>query len=169
VSTICSFPPVEGKNPRLLILGTMPGKKSLEAQQYYAHPRNAFWPIIGELFGIDPKTPYAERLEQLANCGVVVWDVLESCVRPGSLDADIEIESIVPNDIPALLERHRTIRRICFNGSTAAKLFRKYIEPKLSAKSAAIDYMHLPSTSPAHAGMSFAAKLDAWRQILTAL
>lgn len=144
----------------------MPGKKSLEAQQYYAHPRNAFWPIIGELFGIDPQTSYIERLQQLANCGVVLWDVLESCVRAGSLDADIEIESIVPNDIPALLERHPTIRRIGFNGATAAKLFRKHIEPELSIKNIAIDCVQLPSTSPAHAGMSFAAKLDTWRQIL---
>lgn len=169
MTTICSFPPVEGKNPRLLILGTMPGKKSLETQQYYAHPRNAFWPIIGELFGIDPQTPYPERLEQLANCGVVLWDVLESCVRPGSLDADIEIETIVPNDIPALLKRYSTIRRICFNGATAAKLFRKYIAPELSITNVTIDYVQLPSTSPAYAGMNFAAKLDAWRQILTTI
>jgi hypoxanthine-DNA glycosylase len=164
--TICSFPPVEGKNPRLLILGTMPGKKSLQEQQYYAHPRNAFWPIMGELFGIDPTALYAQRLQQLAARGVVLWDVLQSCVRRSSLDADIEIDSIVPNAIPELLARHRSIRRVCFNGSTAAKLFRTHIQPRLPINAGSFDYLTLPSTSPAHAGISFTAKLEAWRQLL---
>lgn len=163
---IRSFPPVVGTAPHLLILGTMPGVRSLQEQQYYAHPRNAFWPIIGELFGIDPGAPYPQRLAQLAASGVVLWDVLQACERSGSLDADIVDDSAVPNDIAALLAQQHTIRRVCFNGATAARLFRRHVQPQLSTTAPVIDYLQLPSTSPAHAGKSFAAKLAAWRRIL---
>ncbi len=162
---IQSFPVSAAAAARILILGTMPGKQSLAQQQYYAHPRNAFWPIIGELFAIDPRSDYKIRITQLAVANVALWDVLQSCVRAGSLDAAIEPTSIIPNNIAELLTTHSTIQRIAFNGATAAKLFRRHIQPTLTAAHANIDYFYLPSTSPAHASMSYTEKLQAWRTI----
>ena len=104
MSRVESFAPVVGTQPRILILGSMPGVASLEAVQYYAHPRNAFWPIIGELFSIDATASYPERIRQLQQKPLALWDTLRQCERPGSLDADIRRDSVAPNDIPTLLE-----------------------------------------------------------------
>lgn len=144
----------------------MPGQASLAAQAYYAHPRNAFWPIMGALFDAGPEQAYEERLMRLKKHRIALWDVLASCVRPGSLDADIEPASIEVNDFPAFLAAHPKIERICFNGAAAAQCFRRHAEPALTHL--ALEYTRLPSTSPAHAGLSLAAKLEAWRQALTA-
>jgi hypoxanthine-DNA glycosylase len=162
MSAVESFSYIAGANCHTLILGTMPGAISLAQHRYYAHPRNAFWPIIGDIFGIDPRADYEQRIAQLAANNIALWDVLQSCIRKGSLDASIETESIVANDIAEFLNKHRVIRRICFNGGTAAKLFRRHIQPSLAAYSN-IDYLPLPSTSPAHAGMPYAEKLRNWR------
>lgn len=164
MSVVESFPYIAGADCHTLILGTMPGAVSLAQQQYYAHPRNAFWPIIGEIFGIDPRSDYANRIAQLAAKNIAVWDVLQACIRKGSLDAAIEPASIVANDFAAFLTEHRSIQRICFNGATAAKLFRRHIQPTLKAYPSIV-YLALPSTSPAHAGMPYAEKLNAWRAI----
>lgn len=155
-----------GAKPRVLILGTMPGKMSLAQQQYYAHPQNAFWRIVGELLHIDAKADYAIRIKELAKKNIVLWDVLKFCVRESSLDADIKRHSEVPNDIAQLLKTHKTIQRVCFNGAKAAQLYRRHILPQLTENFRAIEYSQLPSTSPAHAGMRYAEKLDAWRVIL---
>ncbi|HSB98242.1 MAG TPA: DNA-deoxyinosine glycosylase [Spongiibacteraceae bacterium] len=168
MAAVESFSYIANPNCHTLILGTMPGTASLARQQYYAHTRNAFWRIIGDLFAIDPRADYADRILQLAEKNIAVWDVLQTCVRKGSLDAAIETESIVPNDIAGFLTKHQSIQRICFNGGTAAKLFRRHIQSTLTAHSH-IDYLPLPSTSPAHAGMSYADKLQAWRLITTPL
>jgi TDG/mug DNA glycosylase family protein len=160
-----SFPYIANTDCHTLILGTMPGKISLAQQRYYAHPRNAFWPIIGALFDIDPHSDYSHRTVQLAAKNIAVWDVLQSCVRAGSLDAAIETTSIVPNDIAAFLNTHRAVQRICFNGATAAKLFRRHVQPLLGSGVNHIEYLALPSTSPAHAGMRYEEKLRAWRVI----
>ena len=163
MTAVRGFAPIEAPGARILVLGTMPGIASLEAQQYYAHPRNAFWRITGELFAFDAGAPYAERAAQLARAGVVVWDVLQGCVRPGSLDAAIERGSEIPNDIVGLLARQPGITRIGLNGGTAARLFRRHIEPQLAADN--LELLALPSTSPAHAGQSFEQKLAAWRAL----
>jgi double-stranded uracil-DNA glycosylase len=160
-----SFPAFATATSRILILGTMPGKLSLAQQQYYAHPRNAFWPIIGELFAIDPRSEYKNRTAQLAAANVALWDVLRSCVRDGSLDTAIEPSSMVANTVAELLTAHPSIQRIAFNGATAAKLYRRHIQPMLTTAHANIEYFYLPSTSPAHAGMSYENKLNAWRVI----
>ncbi len=160
-----SFAPICGEKPRVLILGTMPGKQSLAQHQYYAHPQNAFWRILGELLHFDAKDDYARRIAHVQRVQIALWDVLKFCVRESSLDTDIERESEVPNDIVQLLHTHKTIQRVCFNGAKAAQLYRRHILPQLE-NCRAIDYCALPSTSPAHAGMRYAEKLNAWRVIL---
>ena len=161
-----SFAPVCGDRPRVLILGTMPGKRSLAQQQYYAHPQNAFWRILGELLHFEPQVDYATRIECVRQSRIALWDVLKFCVRESSLDADIEAASEVPNAIVQLLKTERTIQRVCFNGGKAAQLFRRHIAPQLPDALRALQYSPLPSTSPAHAGMRYAEKLAAWRVVL---
>src|SRR3954462_2146542 len=97
-TSVCSFPPIESRTARVLVLGSMPGTASLRASQYYAYQHNAFWPIMGGLFGAGPEIPYAKRIAILRRAGLAVWDVLASCAREGSLDADIDEGSIVLND-----------------------------------------------------------------------
>jgi len=159
-----SFPPITRQTARVLILGSMPGGASLRAQQYYAHPRNQFWPIVGALLGFDPASPYEVRVDALRAADVALWDVLASCVRPGSLDSAIEQRSAVPNDFAGFLAAHPQIRRIGFNGATAEALYARLVRPQLAA-SPEIQHLRLPSTSPAHAALPFAAKLRAWQVI----
>ena len=147
---------------RLLVLGSMPGRASLDAQQYYAHPRNAFWPIMAAYCGIDPGSDYATRVRALADAGIVLWDVLAQCRRPGSLDAAIELADARPNPIAELLEAHPQITRVCCNGSTAASLYRRFKLPGPPR----VEVLQLPSTSPAHAGMPLAEKMRRWHAAL---
>lgn len=162
---VCSFPPIATADARILILGTMPGKESLRQQQYYAHPKNAFWRIIGEILGFDAGKPYEHRTASLSASGIALWDVLQSCTRESSLDSDIDRGTVVPNDFAAFFASHPHIRRICFNGATAEDLFRRYVRPLL-AQHAHMEYVRLPSTSPAHAAISYAEKLRAWQAII---
>jgi len=159
-----SFAPVLGKRPRILILGSMPGIASLEAVQYYAHPRNAFWPIMAELFSIDADCDYDERIAQIQQAPVILWDTLKRCERPGSLDSSIRRESVEANDIPGLLGQHPGIRAVACNGATSTNYFRKLVLPKL-APDMTIELLPMPSTSPANAGMTFAQKLAAWQRL----
>ena len=156
-----SFAPVAAADARILILGSMPGVASLEAGEYYAHPRNVFWPIMGALFGAGPHLPYAERVTALKTSGVAVWDVLQACERQGSLDSNIRSER--PNDLVAFFAAHPAIRRIGLNGAKAAATFRKYAAHSLPANA---EVHVLPSTSPAHAARSFEVKCDLWRSAL---
>lgn len=159
-----SFPPIADAAARVLILGSMPGVASLEAGQYYAHPRNAFWPIMGELFGADPELPYGERCDRLRRAGVAVWDVLKSCRREGSLDAAIEASSERPNDFAGFFANHPELWLVAFNGQKAEAAFRKHVLPKLGDVVASrLAFARLPSTSPAHAGRSYDEKLAQWR------
>jgi hypoxanthine-DNA glycosylase len=158
---IHSFPPIAAPKATVLILGSMPGKASLLAKQYYAHPRNAFWPIMGELFGAGPDTPYARRVRVLERAGVAVWDVLASCTRASSLDSDIDEDSIVPNDFASFFRAHPRIERVFFNGSKAEASFRRHVLRELAVTR--LRFERLPSTSPANASWSQARKLRAWR------
>lgn len=160
----CFAPVVAGK-PRILILGSMPGQASLRAQQYYAHPRNAFWPIMAHVFAIAPDLPYPARLQILQGHGIALWDVLASCERRGSLDADIEADSVVVNDFAGLFARCPGLARVLFNGATAEHCFRRHVDSQTQASIA--HYQRLPSTSPAHAGMPFAEKLRQWQVALS--
>lgn len=142
----------------------MPGRRSLEEQQYYAHPRNAFWPILGECFSIDTSGTYEERVQLARRLPLVIWDVLQACERPGSLDGSIKRESEVPNPIHTLLEETHSLRVVLCNGQKAYELFRRHILPRLSEERRDTLGVHvLPSTSPANAGMSAAEKLARWR------
>jgi double-stranded uracil-DNA glycosylase len=169
VPFVQSFPPVAAPRARVLILGSMPGQASLAARQYYAHPRNAFWPVLGAILGFDPTLPYAERLDRLQAGGVALWDVLQSCERSGSLDAAIEPTSQRPNDFAAWFAGQPELRAVCCNGATAHRLFVRAVLPTLPVAGSdrtALVVHRLPSTSPAHAGLAAADKLAAWRQAL---
>jgi hypoxanthine-DNA glycosylase len=164
-----SLPPAVPGAARVLLLGSMPGTASLAAQQYYAHPRNNFWPFMSELFGVDASLPYAGRLQQLNEAGVGVWDVLRACERPGSLDSSILSSTEVPNDVPTLLRNRPGITMVGCNGAKAFQLFQRYVRPELEKNSpetlARIQVLQLPSTSPANQSIPREAKLDKWRAL----
>ena len=160
-----SFPPVYRSDARILILGSMPGKASLRAEHYYAHPRNAFWRIMAALYDVDDDAEFLQRYQTLMDHRVALWDVLRSCVRDSSLDSDIIESSIVPNDIPGLLSTCPDIQLVCFNGAKAEQAFRRYVLQDIAEPP---QLLRLPSTSPAHAAMPFQQKLDAWREITSA-
>jgi hypoxanthine-DNA glycosylase len=161
-----SFPPVADRNARILILGSMPGQRSLDTQQYYAHPHNAFWKIMGEVVGAQPQLPYEQRLERLEQAGIALWDVLHSCTREGSLDSDIQHEQA--NDFATFFTCHPHITRVFFNGGKAEQSFRKFVLKEQALPE--LEFLRLPSTSPAHAGMRYEEKLRLWCEaLLTAL
>ncbi|HEX4614897.1 MAG TPA: DNA-deoxyinosine glycosylase, partial [Stellaceae bacterium] len=155
-------PPVVDAQARVLVLGTLPGEESLRRGEYYAHPRNLFWPIIFALFGESPSLNYRERLTFLTAHRIAVWDVCELGEREGSADTTIRLEQ--PNAIDRLLDEHPLIRAVAFNGTTARRLYDRHF-----GRRAALTYLPLPSTSPAHATIDFSAKLVRWtalREIL---
>jgi len=152
------------RDARALILGSMPGQASLDQDQYYAHPRNAFWYIMGRLFDAGPDKPYSQRLQTLQQHGIALWDVVHRCARKGSLDADIKHDSVEPNDLRGLFEQCPNIRHVFFNGRKAAELYRRMVEPTLKP-GGQIQYQILPSTSPAHASLDREAKLRQWSRI----
>jgi hypoxanthine-DNA glycosylase len=161
-----AFPPLLGPRPQLLILGSLPGAASLTARQYYAHPRNLFWDLMGELFGAGRDLPYAQRCQRLTSRGVAVWDVLHAAHRPGSLDADIDLRSLVANDFATLFASEPRLRTVAFNGGTAATLFRRHVQPVLP-QARDLRLLTLPSTSPAHAARTRQQKLALWRALAT--
>ena len=163
-----SFAPVIGTNPRVLILGSMPGIASLEAQQYYAHPRNAFWPLMGEILQEQWAADYHQRIRQLKKHPLALWDTLKACHREGSLDSAIKTDELVANDIPALLADQPSLRLIAFNGAASEKYFRQTVAKQLPASSA-VEFIRLPSTSPAHASKNLQQKLEDWRVIASYL
>lgn len=132
VSAVRSFPPIENRAARVLVLGSMPGAASLLAGRYYAYPRNAFWPIMGELFGAGPTISYEKRVLILRRAGLALWDVMASCIREGSLDADIDEASIIPNDFRAFFATHSRVRYVFFNGAKAENCFRRTVRPHFS-------------------------------------
>ncbi|MEI2416600.1 DNA-deoxyinosine glycosylase [Orrella sp. JC864] len=167
-TTLTGLPPIEPAPPasaRVLVLGSMPGAASLRAGRYYAHPRNAFWPILAGLLGEDAQAPYDTLAAAAAAHGVAIWDVLHRCVRPGSLDADIVPASVQANDFAAFYARHPCLRLVCLNGRAAAALYRRHVAPRVALPPGASLHA-LPSTSPAHAAMARQAKQAAWHAAL---
>ncbi|MBW8364158.1 MAG: DNA-deoxyinosine glycosylase [Rhizobium sp.] len=160
------FPPIADAHARILILGSLPGQVSLQRQQYYAQPQNAFWKIMGRLFGAGPELPYEDRAQDLVRNRIALWDVCAAAQRPGSLDAAIVHSSVVPNDFAAFIATHPHVELICFNGGKAAELYRRLVLPGLPNTRRAIRYATLPSTSPAHAAMPFEEKLTRWAAVL---
>jgi hypoxanthine-DNA glycosylase len=157
-----SFPPVVDAQARVLVLGTLPGEESLRRGEYYAHPRNLFWPIIFSLVGEPPTLSYTERLAFLTAHCIAVWDVCEVGERERSADTTIRSER--PNAIDRLLDHHPLIRAVAFNGTTARRLYDRHFARRME-----LAYLALPSTSPAHATIDFSAKLARWtalREIL---
>jgi hypoxanthine-DNA glycosylase len=150
-----SFPAISNPNANVLILGTMPSVQSLAFGQYYGNPRNAFWKILFSIFNVPFSTDYEKKKSFLLENNIALWDVLQACVRQGSLDSAIEQE--VPNDFNSFLKAHPNITHIYFNGQKAAAYFKQYA-------TVGNDYslVTLPSTSPANAGKSFEAKLKEW-------
>ena len=137
-------------------------------KQYYAHPQNAFWKIIARIFDVEPSLSYARRTKILSSNRIALWDVLAAAERPGSLDSSIVHASVRANDFESFLRSHPRVRRVCFNGRKAEEMYRRFVLPGLPAEFAAIHYLSLPSTSPAHAGMPFAEKLVRWEVIKSA-
>ncbi|SCC95227.1 putative G:T/U mismatch-specific DNA glycosylase [Thiomonas sp. X19] len=151
------LPPAAGAQTRLLLLGSFPSRASLQAQQYYAHPRNQFWPLLAALFELDlMRLDYAARLQAVMARGLGIWDVYAACEREGSLDA--AITQAQPNDLPGLVARLPRLQAIAHNGGESARMMR-------STASLAPFCHRLPSTSPANASWSFARKLEAWRLV----
>ncbi len=159
IDSSTGFVPIARSNASILILGSLPSERSLQAGQYYAHPQNAFWRIMRDLTGAEGA--YEQRCTTLVDHGIALWDVLRQSVRPGSMDADIDLDTAECNDFEGFLAAHRHIALICFNGKKAAQLFRRF---------AVVDKAHqpgrfetLPSTSPAYASMTYNDKLAKWR------
>lgn len=150
---------------RVLILGSMPGAASLQADRYYAHPRNRFWPLMTALCELDPKAAYTDRLTAIQQCGLGLWDVIGQCLRRGSLDSAIVPGSIVTNPLPTLIAQLPQLQGVACNGASAAQSFNRYIQPQLTAQGRDLPVLALPSTSPANASYSLPRLLQEWRQL----
>lgn len=161
--SICkSFPPVVSAESRVLILGSMPGRKSLEMQQYYAHPQNRFWKLLAALFATELPTDYQAKLALLQQNRLALWDVLGVCERDGSLDSDIRNEQ--PNDILGLLQQYPQLKAVFCNGGKAGSAFKKYFGTVVKVP---VYYLH--STSPANARMDLTALQEEWRVLKSCL
>ena len=156
---IAGFAPVAAPDARVLILGTMPSVESLRQSFYYAHPRNAFWPMLARILSEPEPASVEEKKVLLLRHRIALWDVAQSCVRPGSLDS--AIRDALPNDVPGLLKRCPEIQAILFNGATAQNLYRKLI----GDVPAGLRSVRMPSTSPAYT-LKFEAKRAAWQKEL---
>jgi TDG/mug DNA glycosylase family protein len=154
------FPPISPPSARVLILGSLPGRLSLERGEYYANPQNAFWKIVAARMP-DLPSDYPGRAAVLIDHGVALWDVLAAATRSGSLDAAIS-EDAIANNFRAFFHIHPGIRLIAFNGGTAAKLYERHVLPTLTDAQRSIPRATLPSTSGAHASLSFANKAARW-------
>ena len=160
------FPPALMPDAEILILGSMPGKMSLEKNQYYAHPRNLFWPIMSLVFGIDPEVQYEYRIKSLNAHKIALWDVIGQCEREGSLDSSINTETEEANDIAKFLSEHSEITRICFNGQKAFSSFKRNILNTDKSIAEEYELIVLPSTSPANASIPREVRIAQWKNAL---
>jgi hypoxanthine-DNA glycosylase len=161
VSYVHGFAPISRADARILILGSMPGRESLLRQRYYAHPRNAFWPIMADLLKFE-EGDYKQCIQQVKHNGIAIWDVLQACYRSGSLDSAIDSSSIVTNDFKRFFADHPQVSRVFFNGAKAESVYLKHVLPVLRGRAAKLQLQRLPSSSPAHAAMSLEQKKKAW-------
>lgn len=165
------FPFSATPQARILILGSMPGERSLQEGQYYAHPQNIFWEIMGDLFGAGRDKNYEERLRILRQNRVALWDVAFQCRRKGSLDTAIRMGTVVPNDFKLLFSLCPLIHTVFFNGHKAEQLFRRLVlrslGKDLGERAGRVRFLRLPSTSPAHASITTDQKKTRWRREIT--
>ncbi|MGV0965537.1 DNA-deoxyinosine glycosylase [Empedobacter falsenii] len=154
-----SFTAIISEQPKILILGSLPGDLSLEVNQYYGHPRNRFWKMIFEIFETEFSEDYEVRKQLILQNKLALWDVVHSAYRKGSMDVDMK--NVSPNQIDELLNKHPTIEKIIFNGKKAEQLFWKYFDEKTS-----IEYISLPSTSPANAQFSYERLIEFWKNAI---
>jgi hypoxanthine-DNA glycosylase len=154
------LPPVVGRGTRVLVLGSFPGAASLAAAEYYAHPRNHFWPILSAIWHVDLRAlPYRARLAEVKRRGLGLWDIYAACRREGSLDTSIEEAEL--NDFESLARRAPQLRAVAHNGGESARMMARL-------QGLGYDVLRLPSTSPANASWSFERKLEAWRAVFVA-
>lgn len=165
MTTEQGFAPVSAPDSAVLILGSMPGRQSLDQQQYYGNPHNAFWRIMGGFTGVAASQSYDEKVEGLIRSRIALWDVIMRCARPGSLDSDIDRGTIEVNDFVRFLDVHRGVEAIFFNGGRAAEEYRRRVLPLLDARCRALPTIRLLSTSPANARFSLDEKRRNWAKI----
>ena len=162
------YAPVGSAQPSVLILGSLPGIASLKAQQYFAHPRNQFWSIMATIVGFEVNSSYADRVSCLADRGIMLWDVVHSAYREGSLDSSIKTSGLLANDF-SFLAGSSSVKLIVFNGAAAENYFNRYVVRELAQRGVdevlLPNMIKMPSTSPANASFSFEQKLSKWRQI----
>lgn len=159
----CSgFPPSVNQDSTILILGSMPGIRSLAIQQYYAHKQNRFWPLLSMILAEEPQAIYKDKLAMLLRHNIALWDSLCLCERDGSLDTAIKEER--PNDFPTFFREYPQINKVCFNGIAASRLFQKHYNTLLADLQ--IEAITLPSTSPANARWHLEKLLPIWQQAL---
>ena len=162
-TVISGLPPVALANAQVLILGTLPSQKSLSMREYYAQSRNRFWWLMGQIVGASRDLPYLQRLDTLKMAGAGLWDVCASAQRAGSSDSNIIMDSVVPNDFIGFFQQHPHIKRICFNGNLAEKIYKRRVLNSLPPPFREIQRVVLPSTSAVHAKLSPEEKLLEWR------
>lgn len=155
-----SFPPVENPSIHNLILGSLPGDRSIREGQYYGHPNNRFWKLMASLTGNPLPDTYDDKIRMLLDAGTGLWDVAHSAARPGSMDHAIQLEE--PNDLSGFLQTHPLVKRIGFNGKTAERLYDRYFE-----RLPGISYFSLPSTSPANASFTMEKLMHAWSEFFS--
>jgi len=166
MTVITSFAPIAAVDAKVLILGSMPGVESLARQQYYAHPRNAFWFIIERLTRQTQPLDYQQRAALLRRHRIALWDVLRSCSRRGSLDSAIERDSAEVNDFAGFLREHRSISDVFFNGAAAEQAWKRYVLKQIGPGYDFLNYRRLPSTSPAMASLKPEQKLEQWSVLI---
>ena len=157
-----SFPPITSQNPKVLILGSLPGDMSITKNEYYGHARNRFWKVLASLLQTDIPENYEQKVALVRSNQLAVWDVAMSAIRPGSLDTAIKDE--LPNEIHQFLDKNSEVKCICFNGQKAAAMYKKHFQLQDH-----IIYLTLPSTSPANAGCSLEKLIEQWKQLLVYL
>jgi len=165
---LAAFPPLLGDSPTTLILGSMPGQVSLDANRYYAHPRNAFWYIMSCLCGFEEGLGYEQASALVMSSGICVWDVLYDCERKGSLDSNIERATELPNNFAEFFAKHPSIRIVGFNGMASRKIFSRHFGALISELSS-VSWVDLPSTSPAYAVLNKQEKARLWVEKLSAV